>query len=149
MTQTAAVGLFQREGLRQFIKFCVIGLSGLIIDAGISGVLTYKLHWVWFVAKTVSFLIAVTNGYIWNSLWTFRGQGGGRSHAQYARFVAVSIVGYLLNLAIMKTVFLAFTGQLIHHGEPDFMHWCLATGIAAVIVSGWNFLANRKWTFSD
>src|ERR1051326_3778389 len=98
MIQTATVGgLMQRQGVRQFVKFCIIGLSSMAIDIGVSWYLTYQLHWLWFVAKTFSFSLAVTNGYIWNSMWTFRGLGSGPRHEQYMKFVAVNIVGLLLN----------------------------------------------------
>lgn len=148
MIQAVQIGALQRPGVRQFVKFCIIGFSSMLLDVGISGVLTFKLHWIWWVAKTLSFSIAVTNGYLWNSLWTFRGMGSGKRHEQYVKFVAVNIVGYFSNILLMKLVFFAFTGQLIQHKNPDFLHWCIATGIAVVCVSLWNFLANKKWTFA-
>lgn len=137
----------QRRGVRQFIKFCMIGFTSMIIDVGIARYLTYTLNWHWILAQTLSFSVAVSNGFLWNSLWTFRGMGSGRRHEQYVKFVAVNVVGLLLNIAIMKFVFLLFTGRLIHQGNPDPMHWNIAKGVAIVIVSCWNFLANKKWTF--
>ena len=150
MTQIAAVGgLMQRQGVRQFVKFCLIGLTSMVIDVGIARYLTYKLNWNWIVAQTISFSFAVTNGFIWNSLWTFRGMGSGRRHEHYMKFVGLNIVGLLLNIGIMKFIFLLFTGRLIHQGNPDSMHWNIAKGVAIVCVSLWNFFANKKWTFSD
>ena len=43
------------------------------------------------LAATCSFLVAVTNNYIWNRLWTFRGQRG-HVGAQGLRFLVVSLV---------------------------------------------------------
>ncbi|HZT41309.1 MAG TPA: GtrA family protein [Chthonomonadaceae bacterium] len=146
MTATAA--LMRHPSLRQFVKFCMIGFTSMLIDVGISSVLTYRFNWIWWVAKTLSFAIAATNGYIWNSLWTFRGMGSGRHHEQYTKFIAVNIVGWLLQLSLMKLVFLAFTGQLIQHQKPDQLHWYIATFVAVVCASVWNFIANKKWTFS-
>ena len=73
--------------------------------------------------------------------------GSGKKHEQYVKFVTVNLIGLALNLAIMKTVFLIFTGRLINQGNPDKLHWAFATGIAILLVAVWNFLANRKWTF--
>ena len=150
MAQSVTAGRFlERRGVQQFIKFCVIGFSSMLIDVGISGYLTYQKSWIWWVAKTLSFSIAVTNGYVWNSMWTFRGMGAGRRHELYAKFVAVNLVGYVLNLGLMKAMFIAFTGQLIQKTTPDRTHWLVATAFAVAVVSLWNFLANKLWTFRD
>ena len=125
----------------------------MIIDVGIAKYLTYTVGLNWIVAQTISFTFAVTNGFVWNSLWTFRGMGSGKRHEQYLKFLAVNIVGLLLNIGIMKTMFLLFiflsSGRLVlvHQGNPDPMHWNIAKAIAIVCVSTWNFLANKKWTF--
>jgi putative flippase GtrA len=149
MIQTAAGGWMQREGVRQFIKFCLIGFTSMVIDVGIAWCLTYRLDWNWIIARSISFLIAVSNGFIWNSIWTFRGMGTGTRHQQYMKFVGINVVGLAANILIMKSVFFLFTGRLIHQGNPDKAHWLVATGEAVVIVSCWNFLANKKWTFAN
>ncbi len=149
MAQATMTGLIQRTGVQQFLKFCVIGFSSMLIDVGIASYLTYTLGWHWILAQTLSFAVAVSNGFVWNSLWTFRGLGSGKRHEQYVKFVMVNIVGLLLNIGIMKFVFLLFTGELIHQGNPEPMHWKVAKGVAIVIVSAWNFLANKKWTFAE
>jgi putative flippase GtrA len=149
MIETSNEGWMQRQGVRQFIKFCLIGFTSMLIDISVAWCLTYKLNWNWILARTISFTFAVTNGYIWNSIWTFKGMGSGARHEQYMKFLAVNIVGLIANILIMKSVFFIFTGRIIHQGNPDKAHWIIATGIAVVIVSCWNFVANKKWTFAD
>jgi len=149
MAQATMTGLIQRPGVQQFLKFCVIGFSSLLIDVSISKYLTYTLGWNWILAKTISVAFAVSNGFVWNSLWTFRGMGSGKRHEMYIKFVMVNIVGLLLNIGIMKFVFFLFTGELIHRGTPDKMQGNVALAAAVVIVSAWNFLANKKWTFRE
>ena len=133
--------------LMQFVKFCVIGLSSAIIDIAISRWLTYGMGLHWVLAKIISFSFAVTNGFIWNSIWTFRGMGSGKRHEMYVKFVTVNVVGLGLNIAIMKTVFMIFTGKLFKQGAPDKLHWTIATLTAIFLVAIWNFMANRRWTF--
>ena len=135
--------------LIQFIKFCVIGLTSTVIDIFISKRLTYDVHLHWVLAKVISTSLAVTNGFIWNSLWTFKGQGSDAKHKLYMKFVAVNVVGLCLNITIMKLVMVAFTGKLIHQGTPDKFHWAVATGVAILCVSIWNFTANKRWTFGN
>lgn len=147
MLETAKPGLMHHPGLRQFVKFCIIGASGTVIDVSIARYLTFAVHLNWIIAQTISFLVAVTNSYIWNSQWTFRGMGSGNRHAMYIKFVGINAVGLLLNVLIMKSVFFAFTGHIINQGPPDPHQWNLAKGLAVVLVALWNFFANRKWTF--
>ncbi|MCC6729854.1 MAG: GtrA family protein [Chthonomonadales bacterium] len=141
-------GLLGRPVLRQFVKFCLIGVTSMVIDVSLAWLFTYRIGWHWALAQTLSFSVAVSNGYVWNSLWTFRGLGTRRRHEQYLMFVAVNIVGLALNLTIMKSVFFCFTGRIINQGNPDPAHWWVAKALAIVLVSLWNFLANRHWTFA-
>ena len=135
------------KGWEQFIKFCLIGASSALLDIGISRLLMDRAGMAWFPANTLSFLVAVTNGYLWNSLWTFRGIGADRRHTQYLKFVAVNTVGYGLNTLIMALMFLLLTGHV--GGTPPRSIWAVAKGTAILLVAIWNFLANKRWTFSE
>ncbi|MCL5283107.1 MAG: GtrA family protein [Armatimonadetes bacterium] len=139
--------LFERESFRQFVKFCIIGFGSAIIDGGVARFLTYHVGLQWEIARTISFTLAVTNGFFWNQRWTFNAVGRTSSSRQYTMFFAVNIVGLLLNLLIMGAVFLMFTGKLHTGGKPDSTHWYIAFFTAITIVSFWNFIANKYWTF--
>jgi putative flippase GtrA len=146
MIQAGEGTLLQRPGMQQFLKFCVVGATSFTIDVGISYILTFHFHMWWVLAKTVSFTLAVTNGFFWNQRWTFDAVGKRKHHEQYAMFFGVNIVGYILNLAIMKAVFFASTGQW-RGQHPTKPVWFAATLTATVIVVFWNFFANKHWTF--
>ena len=139
--------LIKRPGMHQFIKFIIIGFSSAIIDVGVNKYLMHRFDTPWLVAATIGFALGVTNGFFWNSRWTFRGLGSGRQHELYAKFVAVNIVGLLLNICIMKIVFIVMTGQLLLNTNPLPTQWNTAKAIAIVIVAAWNFSANKLWTF--
>lgn len=147
MAQSATLGLMQRPAIRQFIKFCLVGFTSMAIDVSISAFLIYRLGMNATLSKTISFLFAVTNGFIWNSLWTFRGMGSGRRHEMYVKFMLVNCVGLVLNITMFKSVLWCFTGRFIGQGTPDKLHFAIATGAAVICVSLWNFFANRKWTY--
>jgi putative flippase GtrA len=141
------ISLSRRPALRQFVKFIIIGFSSALIDVGISTFLIYQLHFNLNVAKTISFTVAVTNGFTWNSLWTFRGMGSGRRHEQYVKFFLVNIVGYVLNLAITNLGLFALTGHFMTREKPALPLFLAATCSAIICVSLWNFTANKLWTF--
>jgi putative flippase GtrA len=146
MIQAGEGTLLQRPGMQQFLKFCVVGATSFTIDVGISYILTFNFHMWWVLAKTISFTLAVTNGFFWNQRWTFDAVGKRKHHEQYAMFFGVNIVGYILNLAIMKSVFFASTGHW-RGQNPTKPVFLAATLVATAIVVFWNFFANKHWTF--
>ena len=51
-------------------------------------------------AAVGSFLVAVTNNYSWNRIWTFRTQRGGVAY-QGMRFLIVSTLALVANLVVL------------------------------------------------
>ncbi len=75
-------------------------------------ILLIKFDFNWMLAQSISFVCSVTNGFIWNSLWTFRGMGSGKRHEQYLKFVVVNIIGLVLTFAVMSGILFAITGTI-------------------------------------
>jgi putative flippase GtrA len=82
----------------------------------------------------VSFLVAVTNNYVWNRIWTFRDQ---RGHVgfQGLRFLVVALVAYGANLGILSVLIVLGLDKV------------LAQAIAIVLVTPLNFVGNKLWSF--
>jgi putative flippase GtrA len=156
--------LANRPAARQFVKFCIVGLSSFIIDIGLLNLFFYGLHWPLLLSKAFSFLVAVGNGFYWNRRWTFRATEGD-AKKQYPVFVMTNTVGLILNLSIMTGMILLATrlgfihtdrapGEIVElilsgQGRQAFnpLTVNLATIIATVFVTAWNFTASRLWTF--
>ena len=135
------------EMLHQFIKFCVVGASSTVIDFGVFFLLTQRAGLYWVFAQVISFSLAVSNGFIWNSIWTFKGIGSAPRHHQYLKFVAVNVIGLLLNLVLIKAGVGVLTGSWHHNGNPPRIPLLTAKLVAVVCVSVWNYAGSRKWTF--
>jgi len=120
---------------RQFLKFCLVGTLGAIIDIGGLYVLVEFAGVHYLAGAAISFTLAVINNYFLNKYWTF--QNKSKNHAkQFTCFLLVSIGGLLINLGIMYLlveVFLAW--------------YLLAKIMASIIVLFWNFLMNKHVTF--
>lgn len=146
MMDVGVGALIQRPGVRQFIKFCIVGSSSFTIDFGLSFILHYYGRLSVEVANTISFTLAVTNGFFWNRRWTFRAVGLRRQREQYAMFFAVNVIGLILNVSIVKAVIFIETHTWLDQqpSKPVFLAAKLA---ATAIVVFWNFFANKHWTF--
>ena len=147
--------LLQRPGVRQLIKFCIVGASSTVIDKGLLFLLTKKmlvltaLPWVpWFTWNTLTFCFAVSNGFVWNRRWTFRAHEQATTHTQYVKFFVTNAVGLVLNLFITKLFLIAFTGKVLQgESNPNPDHLMIASICAIPFVMIWNFSAAKFWTF--
>ena len=119
---------------KQLLQFCVVGASGYVVNLTVFALLVHGLDLHYLPAAVGSFLVAVTNNYLWNRLWTFRGQ---RGHMvwQGARFLVVSVFALLANLVVLWL--------LVSAGAPEL----LARAIAIVLVTPVNFVGNKLWSF--
>jgi len=150
----AETSLIQRQGVRQLVKFCIVGFSSMIVDKGLLWVLT--IHFLlmtrlpavpWWTWTTLTFCLAVCNGFIWNRRWTFQAQSAVQAHRQFIKFLATNTVGWLLNSCITKMFLIFFTGKVVHDQNPDPQHLLLASICAIPFVVIWNFSAAKYWTF--
>jgi putative flippase GtrA len=133
LTGAASMALRRSGNWVQLAKFCVVGASGYVVNLAVyATLLAFDVHYL--VAAVCSFLVAVTNNYLWNRIWTFRRQ---RGHLvfQGVRFLLVSTVALAGNLA--------FLSALVAFGVPKLP----AQAIAIVLVTPWNFVANKLWSF--
>ena len=132
-TESAAGALRRPANWIQLAKFCAVGATGYIVNLAVyATLLAVGLHFL--AAAVCSFLVAVTNNYIWNRLWTFRHQ---RGHLVFQgfRFLAVSTIALGANLA--------FLSVLVAIGVPKLPAQAVAIGL----VTPWNFVANKLWSF--
>jgi putative flippase GtrA len=118
----------------QLAKFSAVGATGYAINLVVYTILLKEAGFHYTLAATCSFVVAVTNNYIWNRLWTFHDQ---RGHVgwQGLRFLVVALVAYAANLALLA--------GLIALGVDK----VLAQAIAVVLVTPLNFIGNKLWSF--
>ncbi|MGV3720489.1 MAG: GtrA family protein [Actinomycetota bacterium] len=151
----------RREGFRQFVKFCIVGLSSTLIDYTIYLLLTEAINLqqvlgipvegARLAAQSISFGFAVTNGFIWNNKWTFRAGDVHGANRRYGKFILTNLVGLSLNLVILSAVAHLVSATMVeqlrllaHLNDPAGL---IGKTAATAIVVFWNFLASKFWTF--
>jgi dolichol-phosphate mannosyltransferase len=131
----AALALRRPHNWMQLAKFCTVGASGYAVNLAVYTALLELAGFHYLGAALVSFLVAVTNNYLWNRLWTFRNQ---RGHVAYQgmRFLVVSTAALGANLLILHLLVEAGLGKIV------------AQALAIVLVTPLNFVGNKLWSFS-
>ena len=133
LTDAATIALRRPANWLQLAKFCAVGASGYVVNLAVYATLL-ALDVNYLLAAVCSFLVAVTNNYVWNRAWTFR-RHRGHLVFQGFRFLLVSMVALAANLV--------FLSALVALGVPKLP----AQAIAIVLVTPWNFVANKLWSF--
>jgi putative flippase GtrA len=126
--------LRQRHNWEQLVKFCVVGASGYVVNLLVYTALLDGADLDYRLAATGSFLVAVTNNYLWNRLWTFRHRRGHFAY-QGLRFLVVSVIVYIGNLVILTVLVELGLGKIV------------SQAIAIVLVTPFNFVGNKLWSF--
>ena len=118
----------------QLAKFSVVGATGYAITLGVYTILLRRADFHFTLAATCSFLVAVTNNYIWNRLWTFQAQ---RGHVgwQGLRFLIVALVAYGANLGLLTALIVLGMDKVV------------SQAIAVILVTPLNFIGNKLWSF--
>lgn len=121
--------------LFKLLKFCVVGFSGMVVDFGVTWLCKEKLRWNKYVSNSLGFILAASNNYLWNRLWTF-GSTDSNITRQWGSFLLISAVGLGLNNLIIYLL----------HGKLH-LNFYLSKVIAIVLVTLWNFSMNYLITF--
>ena len=129
--------MIDRVLIGKFVKYCVVGFSGTVVDFGVTWLCKEKFKWNKYIANSLGFVFGATNNYIWNRIWTFQSTNA-NIPVEYGKFLLVSLIGLgLSNL----TVYLL-------HGKLK-LNFYLAKVFAIGVVTFWNFTMNYLFTFGN
>jgi putative flippase GtrA len=119
----------------KFLKFCIVGFSGMIIDFGTTWVLKEKIKVNKYIANSSGFILATSSNYLLNRFWTFH-SGNPRIATEYVSFILISLVGLAINNLI---IFLL--------NDKMKINFYLSKLFAVGVVTIWNFFMNYMITF--
>lgn len=125
-----------KELFLKFIKFGIVGASGVVVDFGITWLLKEKLRLNQYLANSTGFMCAVLSNYVLNRIWTFHSQDNAVG-IQFAKFFVVALIGLGMNNAL-----------IYFFNEKQKLPFYVSKAIATAIVMLWNFGANYLFTFT-
>ena len=123
------------QWLLTFLRFGIVGTTGMCIDFGITWLCREKLHINKYIANTLGFSFAVVNNFFWNRVWTFESKTR-QWQPQFYKFLLIAVMGLLLNNLLL---------YFFNEKKTIPFYWAKALAIVCVFV--WNFTANFLFTF--
>jgi putative flippase GtrA len=136
MSQASLVSrIAARRGVRQFVKFGIVGASGFVVNFVVFTLLQRGTALPIWLDFSIGFMVGGVSNYFLNRIWTFRSS----AHAalEGAKFLFVSFLALLVGNAVIW-LFETVLGNHHHHTA-----WFVAT-LAGMFL---NFFVNKYWTF--
>ena len=143
----------KRERIR-FLKFSFVGITGTIVDFGVMNLLrlVFDVPLVW--AQVFSFFCAVINNFLWNRYWTYPESRSRDASKQLVQFFIINVIGILIRTPLVPWFDEQIFSLLSNLGLPLPLRYSvisqnLALAASILIVTLWNFFANRYWTYNN
>ena len=124
------------EFIFKFIRFGLVGFSGIFVDFGATFLLKEKVKLHKYVANSVGFLLATISNYLLNRYWTFQSHDP-KAFEQFGKFFAIALIGLIFNNLIIYIL-----------NDKLKINFYVSKTFAILAVSLWNFFANYIYTFA-
>jgi predicted dehydrogenase/putative flippase GtrA len=126
------------KGTRRFLKYCLVGLSGVCVSFCVFWLMTRVAGVHDLVALILSTEASILSNFALNDNWTFRDRRGGSILTRIGKFHVVS----LGVIALYYAIYTSFTRLL---GIHDLVALLIAIGVGVA----WNFATNVFWTWRE
>ena len=141
----------------QIGKFGVTGVLNVLVDMGVLSILTFifrsyfsidsktaifgALSFITFysIFKSISFIVANINSYLWNKYWTFSQEGG--KSTEFIQFFIVSVIGFVINVLVASLVFKSIAGFSADQSG------LIGAAMGSIAGLAWNFLGYKFIVF--
>lgn len=126
---------FSRDLLLKFLKFGVVGFTGMLVDFAVTYIFKEWIKVQKYVANAFGFTVAASTNYMLNRFWTFHSHNP-EIALEFSRFFIVSLLGLAINTFVIWAIVKKFKSNFY-----------FAKLIAIGVVTIWNFFANLAFTF--
>ncbi len=133
----------------QVAKFILVGGLNFLIDMGVLNFLIFSTGISTGIIqsgfKSLSFLVAVINSYVWNRYWTFKKETQESISQEFFQFFIISIIGFSINVGIDYIL----VNTVSPFKEIPLKTWAQLSALLATLVSlVWNFLGYKFIVFN-
>jgi len=120
----------------RFLKFAVVGASGVLVNEGLLALLTEIYSQPVNIAGAVAIETSILTNFFLNNFWTWKDSRKKTFFTRLWQYHSVSLIAGFVNYIILLS--------LTHFG----LHHLIANLIGIAIATLINFILNNHWTFA-
>jgi dolichol-phosphate mannosyltransferase len=119
----------------RFIKFNIVGLTGVFVNEGILMLLT-SLGLYYIYSSIVAIEISIISNFMLNDIWTFKDRRSGHILKRLVKFNILMLVGLVINLLILYVL-----------TDLASLHYTISNLFGIAIASIARYLMSIKWAW--
>jgi dolichol-phosphate mannosyltransferase len=126
---------------KRLLKFCVVGVSGILINETILWALTEKWGIYYLFSSIVSTESAILNNFIWNDLWTFHDTKDDIQSSliqRLSKFHLSRLGGLILSLLLLFLLTETFK-----------IHYLISNIFSILIIMVFNYITSKEWVWAS
>lgn len=125
--------------MRLFLRFCMVGAIGFVVDGGILTLLTHLLSMGPIRSRVFSFSAAMLTTWLVNRTWAFRDRSQANVWREFTAYASTQLLGLAVNFGLY-TCLILYTAPPFDYPLPAL---CIATSASLTV----NFVALVKLVF--
>lgn len=119
----------------RFIRFCIVGTSGLVINETLLFLLTEFGNLYYLYSAAIAIEVSIITNFILNNFWTWK-RDSIHMLSRLWKFNLVSVVALTINLSVLY-IFTSLLG----------LHYLISNIIGVAAATFINYFVNDRWTF--
>jgi dolichol-phosphate mannosyltransferase len=132
--------LMKRKGeLTRFLKFCAVGLSGVLVNMSLLWLLTEVAGLFYLLSAAISIETSIISNFVLNDYFTFRDRRSPQVKSflnRLLKFNLVSLAGLGFNMGVLWLLTEVFG-----------IYYLLSNLCGIAVATLWNYLVNTWWTW--
>lgn len=123
----------------QFLKFCVVGLTGVLVNMGLLWALTKFIGFDYRVSAIFAIETSILSNFTLNEIWTFRKRSRAGSLAErIVNFNIACIIGAVINFIV-----LVMLTEIFH------LHYLFSNLFGIACATLWNYFMSATWVWKS
>ena len=136
---TRIYSIIREKEVRRFVKFCLVGASGFLVNMFFLWFFTEILKIYYLFSSLMAIELSIVSNYVLNDLWTWHDRGKEGKSEYFKRMLQYHLsasAGLLTNIAILWLL-----TELLH------IYYLFSNAFGILAGTFLNFFFNDRWTF--